>query len=174
MRVFTFFVDGELFAVDVNQVQKIARKMPITFIPAAPDAVSGIINLKGRIITVFSLFDLLERGKKKQTGRAKSRAADNVEETALAAERPSDVQNIIIFKSFSGADDQMGLVMDKPGVLIDIDDELINIPKLATGKEESYCISGIAEINNTLYRIIDIDSIKEKYKNNGAKTAENI
>lgn len=159
MRVFSFFVDGELFAVDVDRVQKIARKIEVTFVPCAPDAITGIINLKGRVITVFSLYNLLERGEKNSPQRE---VCEN------------DLVNIIIFKSLTGDEDQMGLVMDRPGVLVDIEDEMIRVPSLATGAQESYCISGIAEINNTLYRIINIDSIIERYKNNGEKTAENI
>jgi len=177
MRVLSFYVDDELFAVDVDIVQKVARKIAVTHVPAAPDAITGIINLKGRVITVFNLNELLGRGGKQYiktpfTERRKLQAAD------LLNKKPvnnitADIVNIIVFKSISGTDDQMGLIMDKPGILIDIDDELIRQPSLATGMEESYCISGIAELDNTLYRIINIDSIIDKYKNNGGKTAEN-
>jgi len=151
MRVFSFYIDGQVFAVDVNCIQKVARKMEITKVPSSFDAISGIINLKGRVVTVFSLYNIL--GLK------------------VSSESILNVVNIIIFKSSSGQD-QMGLIIDKPGILINIDDETIKLPSLAAGKEESYCICGIAELDNTLYRIINIDSIINKYKNNGRAHAE--
>ncbi|MCL2443494.1 MAG: chemotaxis protein CheW [Treponema sp.] len=177
MRALSFYVDNELFAVDVDCVQKIARKINITHVPAAPDAITGIINLKGRVITVFSLYDLLGRGsslykKTPYTDRRKPQAADILNKKPVN-NGAAVIVNIIVFKSNSDTDDQMGLIMDRPGILIDIDDELIRQPSLAAGTEESYCISGVAELDNTLYRIINIDSIIDKYKNIGGKTAEN-
>ncbi|MCL2440567.1 MAG: chemotaxis protein CheW [Treponema sp.] len=165
MRGFSFYVNDELFAVDVNRVEKIVRKMEITYIPAAPDVISGIINLKGRVVTIFNLNELLGRGIKRYN--RKPQALDS-------RQNITDIVNIIIFKSDSGNEDQMGLIMDRPGVLINIEDELIRVPSLTTGAQESYCISGIAELDNTLFRIINIDSIIDKYKNNGTKSAENI
>jgi len=158
MRVFSFYVDNELFAVDVNLVEKIVRKIPITYIPAAPDAVSGIINLKGRVITIFNLHELL--GHK-----------ENQNYTIL---KSANIANIVVFKSYSGSEEQLGLIMDRPGTLTIINDEEIRLPSLTTGAKESYCICGIAEIDNMLYRIIDIDSIINTYKNIGSITAENI
>jgi len=141
MRVISFFFDGELFAVDVNRVQKIVRKMTLTYVPTAPEAIKGIINLKGKVITVFSLYNLLER--KKQ---------------GVCYDNKKEVDTIIL-NSFSGLEDQIGLIIDKPHNLMDIDDEII----CATGKDDSCFLTGIAELDNTLYRIINIDSIINKY-----------
>ena len=156
MKGLSFFVDNELFAVDINRVQKVARKMAVTHVPASPDAVVGIVNVKGRVITIFCLNELL--GRKGKYGRTPV----------------TGTVNAVIFKSISGDEDQMGLSIDKSGELIEIDDDTICLPALATGAEENFCILGIAELNDRLYRIIDIDSIINRYKNNGEKTAENI
>jgi len=181
MRVFSFFVDDELFAVDVSRVEKVVRKIPITHIPAAPDVIKGIINLKGRVITIFNLCKLLGQKNKQNsqipfTDRRKSAGLNLIDNSLITnkTENEADKVNIVIFKSFFGSEDQMGLVMDRPDILINIDDNLIRQPSLATGAEESYCICGIAELNDTLYRIIDIDSIKDKYTNNAEKNSENI
>jgi purine-binding chemotaxis protein CheW len=156
MRCLSFFTDNEFFAVDVTLVQKVARKMTVTPVPTAPDAVEGITNIKGRVVTLLNLCELLGRKKK----HARGPDADEVD--------------AVIFKSFSGGDDQIGLVIDKPGNLIDIDDNTISLPSLTTGAEESFCISGIAEVDNMFYRIISIDSIMEKYKYAGEKAANTI
>ncbi|MCL2721369.1 MAG: chemotaxis protein CheW [Treponema sp.] len=144
MKGLSFFVGGELFAVDVNRVEKISRKMLITKVLSAPEAIIGITSLKGNIVTIFSLFRLL--------GREENDAAGII--------------NAVILKSLSNEEDKMGFVIDKPGELVELDDETICPPSLATGAEDSYCISGVAELEDRLYRIIDIDSIINKYKSN--------
>ncbi|MCL2636903.1 MAG: chemotaxis protein CheW [Oscillospiraceae bacterium] len=150
MKGLSFLAAGESFVVDVNLVQKVARKVAITPVPTAPDEVAGIINQKGRVVTVFILDELLGRKEKKQDEQ--------------------DI-NAIIFKPLSEADSdgQIGLIIESPGDLIDIDDASIYPPALTTGAEESGCISGIAEKDDRLYRVLDINFIANKYKNNGGK-----
>ena len=149
MRCLSFIVDDGLFAADVTLVQKVVRKMAVTPVPPAPDEIIGISNLKGRVVTVLSLYELL--GHKEKNG----------------GQPITDIVNAVIFKSFSEGEDQIGLSIDKPGNLIDINDDQICQPSLATGAEESFCISGIAEVDSQLYRIINVDSIINKFKDAG-------
>ena len=156
MRALSFFVGGELFAIDVTLVEKVSRRMIVTPIPTAPDAVIGITNMKGKVVTLFNLHELL--------GHTERRSDKRTFETI----------NAIIFKAVAGDEAQMGLSIEKPGELIYISDDIVCSPAQVTGTEESFCITGIAELNNRLYRIVDIVSIINKYKTRGQKTAENI
>jgi len=54
----TFYVDGQLYGIDVGIVQEVTRAMPITPVPLAPRYVRGLINLRGQIATAISLRDL--------------------------------------------------------------------------------------------------------------------
>ena len=155
MRCLSFFADNEFYAVDVTLVQKVVRKMVVTPIPTAPVAVVGIANLKGRVVTLLDLAYLLGREKKR---------------TDISAY----IVDAVVFKSLSGGANQTGLVIDKPGNLIDITDDAISLPPLTTDSEDSYCISGIAEVEDRLYRIISIDSIVEKFKYTGEKAANTM
>lgn len=51
----TFTVDGQLFGVNVLQVQDILQPEHIASIPLAPSEVRGSINLRGRIVTVIDV-----------------------------------------------------------------------------------------------------------------------
>jgi len=138
----SFFVGGELYAVDVTLVQKVARMLAITPVPSAPLETVGIANLKGKVVTVLSLSKLLD------------------------SDKPCDAMhytNTIIFKHSSSNEDQMGLAVEKPGNLIDIDDSAIRSPPVTVGTEENHCISGLTEIGDDLYRIIDIEAILRRY-----------
>ena len=142
MRGLSFLVGGELYAVDVTLVQKVARMLAITPVPSAPLEIVGIANLKGKVVTVLSLSKLL--------------GADKSCDATLYA-------NTIIFKYSSSNEDQMGLAVEKPGNLIDLDDSAIRSPHVTEDAEENYCISGVTEIGDILYRIVDVEAILRRY-----------
>jgi len=54
-QVCTFTVDGLLFGVDVVQVQEVLRFQEMTPVPLAPAVVSGLINLRGQIVTALDM-----------------------------------------------------------------------------------------------------------------------
>ena len=134
------FVDGELYAVDVAHVLKVAGYMDLTPLPAAPYAVAGIANLKGGIVTLLNLTELLGNGRRKQADYA------------------------VIFKPVVDGYGRMGLLVDNLGGLISIEEsEIIPLRPLAEDQDAGI-ISGLAEPEGRLYRIIDIFSVIRKYE----------
>lgn len=51
----TFWVDGLFFGVAVSGVQEVLRYQPLTAVPSAPEAIRGLINLRGQIVTAVDL-----------------------------------------------------------------------------------------------------------------------
>ncbi|WP_183094860.1 chemotaxis protein CheW [Nocardioides stalactiti] len=51
----TFWVDDLFFGVAVDHVQEVLRHQPMTDVPRAHEAVSGLINLRGQIVTAVDL-----------------------------------------------------------------------------------------------------------------------
>jgi purine-binding chemotaxis protein CheW len=51
----TFYVDHMLFGVEVMQVQEVLRSQVNTRVPLAPAVVSGLINLRGQIVTSIDM-----------------------------------------------------------------------------------------------------------------------
>ena len=51
----TFFVRGALCALDATEVQEVIRLGPVTPVRYAPEAVVGIVNLRGKIVTIVDL-----------------------------------------------------------------------------------------------------------------------
>jgi purine-binding chemotaxis protein CheW len=51
----TFWVDDLYLGVDVMQVQEVIRQQPMTDVPLAPATVTGLINLRGQIVTAIDL-----------------------------------------------------------------------------------------------------------------------
>jgi len=50
-----FRVDRDYYAISVLEVQEVIRKQNLTKIPCAPNFIKGLINLRGQIVTAFSL-----------------------------------------------------------------------------------------------------------------------
>ncbi|MFN8195486.1 MAG: chemotaxis protein CheW [Nocardioidaceae bacterium] len=51
----TFRLDSHLFGVPVESVQEVLKQQELTTVPQAPSVVSGLINLRGQIITTLEL-----------------------------------------------------------------------------------------------------------------------
>ena len=51
----TFHVDNLFLGIDVQQVQEVIRYQEMTYVPLASSAVSGLINLRGQIVTAVDL-----------------------------------------------------------------------------------------------------------------------
>jgi purine-binding chemotaxis protein CheW len=51
----TFRLDKHLFGVPVAAVQEVLKEQELTTVPLAPREVSGLINLRGQIITTLEL-----------------------------------------------------------------------------------------------------------------------
>lgn len=51
----TFLLDNSYFGVEVQQVQEVIRYQDMTRVPLASSVVSGLINLRGKIVTAIDL-----------------------------------------------------------------------------------------------------------------------
>ena len=51
----TFWLDGRCFGIAVTDVQEVVQHQRLTRVPLAPAAVSGLLNLRGQILTALDL-----------------------------------------------------------------------------------------------------------------------
>ena len=56
-----FFLDDEFFALPANRVAEVVRPLPVTSLPNSPEWLCGIANLRGTIISVFSLSQIFNK-----------------------------------------------------------------------------------------------------------------
>lgn len=67
----TFSVAGTLFGVDTMRVQEVVRVSDITPVHHAPDYLLGIMNLRGKIVTIVDLARKLSLGSAEHTDKAR-------------------------------------------------------------------------------------------------------
>lgn len=55
VQVLTFYLDDEIFAMDIESVREIIQYSPITRVPLMPGFVRGVINVRGAVVPVIDL-----------------------------------------------------------------------------------------------------------------------
>jgi|GEM_PF-211279 len=71
-QLVTMTIDGQLYGIPILNVQDIVEPEQITPVPRSPSAIAGVLNLRGRIVTVLDLRkclgDLSDEGPNTQMG----------------------------------------------------------------------------------------------------------
>lgn len=132
LQLVTFRLDQEEYGVDINSVQEIIRGGGITRVPGAPPHVSGVINLRGRIIPVVDLRRRFSR--------------PEVEE--------NEEQRIVVVEL---GEKRLGMLVDSVRQVIKFSASLVEeMPEEATTPEASY-IRGMAKLDRRLVIILNLN-----------------
>ena len=59
LQLITFKIGNEVFTVDIKNVREVVNLKQITKVPKAPHYIEGVMNLRGKIITLVDLASLL-------------------------------------------------------------------------------------------------------------------
>ena len=88
----TFHVGNMLLGIDIRQVQEINRQLDVTVVPHAPEAVRGVINLRGDVASVLDLPTLLGLPKSEVTRDSRTLIVNSQGESiGFLVDRISDI-----------------------------------------------------------------------------------
>jgi purine-binding chemotaxis protein CheW len=130
-QVVRFVVGRESFGVEIGKVQEIVTVPEITRVPDTPDFIEGIINLRGKIVSVVDLrkrlrFDGAQRNKK----------------------------NRILVTELDGK--VAGLIVDEVSEVFKLDPGSIEPPpEMVTAVGVEY-ITGVAKVDENLIILLDL------------------
>ena len=126
----TFYLDKLLFGVELKSVQEVIRSLQVTKVPLAPGVVSGLINLRGQIVTAVDLRRRLE-----------------------LEPRPPDVPAMnVVVRSDDGA---VSLLVDEIGDVVEVDDTTFERPPETLGGTVREVITGVHKLNDRLMLVLD-------------------
>jgi purine-binding chemotaxis protein CheW len=128
----TFKLGGHLFGVDAQSVQEVIRYQEMTKVPMAPPAISGLINLRGQIVTAVDL--RLRLGLGKLEGNRKP-------------------MNVVV-RSDDGA---VSLLVDQIGDVIEVDDRNFEEPPDTLSGTARDLILGAYKLEGQLLLLLDCD-----------------
>lgn len=137
LKVLSFVLNDKLLGVETKYVKEINRNVEYTQVPLAPEAVVGLFNMRGQIVTLLNLSSYLE-------------------ENIKAVEEKS---TCIILKSIGNSLNQIGFLIDKTQDVFDLDEEdCENVPANSTEKTNMY-IKKVAKLEKGLLLIIDNEKL---------------
>jgi purine-binding chemotaxis protein CheW len=125
-------VDGQHFGLSILSVQDIVETHAITQVPLAPSAISGVMNLRGRIVTVINLRRIL------------GKTDDSESRMGVTVEYKGDLYTILV--------DQIGEVR-----LLDQGD-FEAVPTTLDPILKQLC-TGIYRMDEELLAVLDVDQI---------------
>ncbi len=134
LHIVGFRVGKETFGVPISLVHEIVRVPEITAVPDAPHCVEGVINLRGRIISVV---DLRKRFGEKEITRNK--------------------KNRILVAEVEGK--LVGLVVDAASEVIKLPSSDVDKPPQVYEENEIHYVTGVGKLNGRLIILVDLTRI---------------
>ena len=133
-KYLTFYLGSEEYGLEILKVQEIIGLMDITPLPGTPEAILGVINLRGKVIPVMDL--------------RRKFSMDDVEHTK---------ETCIIVVKIEGV--EMGIVVDRVSEVADIASaDIEDAPAFGASVDVEY-ILGIGKAGNGVKLLLDIDCV---------------
>lgn len=132
----TFYLDKLMFGVELEKVQEVIRYLEITEIPLAPRVVSGLMNLRGQIVTGLDL-------------RRRLDLPDRPEET--------HPMNVVI----RSADGAVSLLVDEIGDVVEVTEESFERPPETLHGKVREVILGVHKLERHLMHVLNTEKACE-------------
>ena len=131
VQIVSFGMAGEVYAVDIAQVEGIINLIPITRLPKAPKYFEGIINMRGEIVPVINLRRRLK-----------------------LAEKARGPEDQIIILTFEKEKVKVGFLVDHVHEVIRLPRTSIDPPsRVSEGVDVEY-LQGVGKVENKKNKII--------------------
>ena len=141
IKVLIFSLNGENYATDIKDVERILGYQVPTALPDSPNFVKGVINYEERILPIISLSEKFHFGQ----------------------DRESDNRKIIIVKR---EDKKFGIIVENVYEVRDVKSELIeDAPSITTTVDRKY-ISGLIRLEDKIIILLDLDKILSQDEEN--------
>lgn len=134
----TFMLGGETFALEISKVQEVMDYTIPTKVPRMPEHLSGVINLRGNIVSLVNLPLILGMESVRQT----------VDTCIVIVEVCAENGNI-----------RMGVLADSVQEVVYINPAKIEPPPKVGAKLNTDYIKGVGKKENSFLIILDIDKV---------------
>ena len=137
VQVVGFRIGNETFGVRIGSVREIVRVPEITAVPSAPEAVEGVINLRGKIIPVMVL--------RKRFGQSDI--------------RPDKKNRILVVELENKL---VGLIVNAASEVLKIAPSEIEPPGTVFAEGESNYVTGVGKLKGRLIILLDIGKLLQR------------
>jgi purine-binding chemotaxis protein CheW len=134
LHIVGFQVGRETYGVPITSLHEIVRVPDITAVPDAPDYLEGVINLRGKIVSVM---DLRKRFGEKQATVKKNNRILVVEHAGRLA----------------------GLIVDSASEVLKIPADAVEAPPAVFQEGGLNCVTGLGKVNGRLVVLLDMSKL---------------
>jgi purine-binding chemotaxis protein CheW len=132
----TAMIGGQLFGLPILRVQDVFIPERLTRVPLAPPEVAGVLNLRGRIVTLIDMRRSLGLEERKGEGQP----------MAIGVER---------------AGESYGLLIDSVGEVLKLDDAAREANPINLDPRLARVSVGIHRLDGQLLMVVDVDRVLE-------------
>lgn len=130
----TFFIGKHLFGVDILKVLEINKNQTITTVPRSEESIVGVMNLRGRIVTVIDLAEKLGLS---------------------GALRGKQSRTIIVHSR----EEYIGLMVDQVGDVVPVRPTNVAPPPVNMDGVLGKFTEGVLKIDGNLIGILDVEAV---------------
>lgn len=129
-----FNVADETFGIGITQIHQILKPQEIFKVPNTPPFVEGLLNLRGRVLTVFNLRKRFNMPDK-----------ENDENTKIVIVNMNDLL--------------LGFIVDSVTEIVRVpENEIVETPPSLRSFDKRF-LSGVAKLNEKLILLLDLDKV---------------
>lgn len=132
----TFFLEREMFGIDVLNIQEVMRCQETTDVPLAPPVICGLLNLRGSIVSTIDL--------RRRFGMQR-----------LEADRSP--MNIVTQTGTGLA----SFLVDRIGEVIEVDESTFEMPPETLDGETRHLIHGVYKLDSGLLQILNVERVAD-------------
>lgn len=126
----TFYVENLFLGIDVQQIQEVIRYQGMTRVPLAAASVSGLINLRGQIVTAIDL-----------------RCRLGLSPRSLG----QSPMNVVV----RDGENAVSLLVDRIGDVLEVEDDLFELPPSTLQANVRGLITGAYKLPDRLLLVLD-------------------
>jgi len=130
----TFFIGDALCGIDILGIQEINKYLEMTTVPRGPEYIKGVMNLRGRIVSIIDL------GRK----------------LGLSPTLPGKHNRNIIVNS---QNEYIGLLVDRIGDVVLADWDKVELPPANIGGVQGKFFEGVFKTDTSLIGILNVEEI---------------
>src|SRR5580704_16341983 len=132
----TAMIGGQLFGLPILRVQDVFMPERLTRVPLAPPEIAGVLNLRGRIVTLIDMRGRLGLGARD----------DNAPAMAIGVESRGE---------------SYGLLIDSVGEVLKLDDNMREPNPINLDPRLARVSAGIHRLQGQLLMVVDVDRVLE-------------
>jgi purine-binding chemotaxis protein CheW len=132
----TFLLDGELFGIDVLNIQEVMRFEETTEVPLAPPVIRGLLNLRGSIVSTIDLRRRFGMEDRKDDGLP----------TNIVAQTGTGLASFLV---------------DRIGEVIEVEEATFEMPPDTLRGRARDLIEGVYKLDGSLLLILNVERVAD-------------